>query len=124
MGDHVSARDDPQERWQGAPVLEHRGESAPGRWAGLAAASVVSGRNQFLAGAGVAQVDRGVRLAHRAVAFAIAVSGRSHRRRPGGRIGGAVVPFATAPVSCSDVGRVLVGAKAVGTVDLRRKLTL
>jgi len=32
MGVHVSTRDHPAQRWQGAPVLEHRRESAPARW--------------------------------------------------------------------------------------------
>ena len=40
VGCQVSARDDPQEGWQDASVLERREEPAPGRWARVATTRV------------------------------------------------------------------------------------
>src|SRR2546423_7192353 len=55
---HVSPAYQAQEGWQGAPLLEHRGESPDRRRPGGAAAAAVPGRDQRFAGTGLAQVNR------------------------------------------------------------------
>src|SRR5580704_13421250 len=56
-GRHVLARHDSPEGWQGAPLLEPCREQACERWARGATSRAVSGRDQFLARTGMAQVD-------------------------------------------------------------------
>src|SRR4051812_21800524 len=55
---HVPAANPKKEGRQDAYLLEHRREQAPRRWPGVATPSPVSGRDQFLAGRGLAQGDR------------------------------------------------------------------
>src|SRR5258708_26322733 len=83
---HVSPAHQAQEGRQGAPLLEHRGESPDRRRPGGAAAAAVPGRDQRFAGTGLAQVNR-----HRggrgiAAAHAVAVSGGPLRGIAAGRL--------------------------------------
>src|ERR1700730_6549333 len=55
---YVSPAHQAQEGRQGAPLLEHRGESPDRRRPGGAAAAAVPGRDQRFAGTGLAQVNR------------------------------------------------------------------
>src|SRR3954462_4145864 len=55
---HVPAANPKKEGRQDAYLLGLRREQAPRRWPGVATPSPVSGRDQFLAGRGLAQGDR------------------------------------------------------------------
>src|SRR5882762_8101650 len=72
---HVSPAHQAQEGRQGAPLLEHRGESPDRRRPGGAAAAAVPGRDQRFAGTGLAQVNRHPGGRGTAAAHAVAVSG-------------------------------------------------
>src|ERR1700719_2661209 len=70
---HVSPAHQAQEGRQGAPLLEHRGESPDRRRPGGAAAAAVPGRDQRFAGTGLAQVNRHPGGRDTAAAHAVAV---------------------------------------------------
>src|SRR5271170_5005942 len=110
QGQDVFARLHPQEGRQAPPLLEHCGES-PCRWRSRgAAARVVSGGDQLFAGAGLAQIDRGLggQGLGLGTAHVRAVSRRSLRRNTARRVDRALEAQGAAAASTAAVGRVLV----------------
>ena len=119
---HVFAPQDSQQGRQAASLLERRREQARrGRARGSEARSA-SGRDQRLAGTGVAPVDRGVGRGGGSTEDAVAVSRGSLRRASAGRLDRSVEAVRAAPVSAATMGRLLAGAFAVGRVAARSVL--
>src|SRR5437867_6625237 len=104
---HVSPAHQAQEGRQGAPLLEHRGESPDRRRPGGAAAAAVPGRDQRFAGTGLAQVNRHPGGRGTAAAHAVAVSGGPLRGIAAGRLDRSVAAKRTAVVPAAPVGRML-----------------
>src|SRR6201984_813429 len=103
---YVSPAHQAQEGRQGAPLLEHRGESPDRRRSGGAAAAAVPGRDQRFAGTGLAQVNRHPGGRGTAAAHAVAVSGGPLRGIAAGRLDRSVAAKRTAVVPAAPVGRV------------------
>ena len=125
-------------------LLERRREQASRRWPGGAAACAVSRRDQFLAGGGLAQGDRGVRRGRRRAPDTGAVPGGSLRdgrrrcvdrsassaemrlRRPrqwgacwlAGQCGGNCSSTGSGPIACRQPERDAVGPSAAGAGHL------
>src|SRR5713101_4131733 len=110
---HVSPPYQAQEGRQGAPLLEHRGESPDRRGPRGAAAAAVPGRDQRYAGTGLAQVNRHPGGRGTAAAHAVAVSGGPLRGIAAGRLDRSVAAKRAAVVPAAPVGRMLVGAELV-----------
>ena len=114
MGGHVSARDHPQEGWQGAPLLEHRRESTAARWPGAR-----SGTCCIWARSTPRRSGRG---ASRSRCSTRTLSRRARCRcfprialtKPWWTTRSCAVSVAAAPVSAAAVGRVLAGADSCG----------
>src|SRR6266567_5171702 len=119
---HVFAFDDSQEGRQGAPLLEPCREQAREWRPGGSAPCAVSGGDQLLARAGVAQVDRGAGSRRRAIAELVAVCGGSLRGRAVGRVDCAAEAVAIAVEPAKAMGRVLAGAQAMGGTAARSVL--
>src|SRR5207249_8723139 len=100
---HVSPAYQAQEGRQGAPLLEHRGESPDRRRPGGAAAAAVPGRDQRFAGTGLAQVNRHPGGRGIAAAHAVAVSGGPLRGIAAGRLDRSVAAKRTAVVPAAPV---------------------
>src|SRR5580704_19345874 len=113
MRHHVSATSRTTEERQDAPLLEHRREQASRRWPSGAAARLLFGRDQLLAGGSLAQGGRGVRPRRRPLPDAGLVPRRSLRGRGGRRFGRATAALRDAAAPATAVGRVLVGRAAV-----------
>ena len=114
---HVSATNPTKEGRQDARLLEHRREQASRRWPGGAAPRPVSGRDQLLAGCGVAQGHRGLRRGRRASADAGAVPrGSLSTAVAADASGGAASPVGHAAVPAAAMGRLLAGRSAVAGV--------
>src|SRR5438874_13242019 len=107
---------------QGAPLLEHRGESSDRRRPGGAAAAAAPGRDQRFAGTGLAQVNRHPGGRGTAAAYAVAVSGGPLRGIAAGRLDRSVAAERAAVVPAAPVGRMLVGAELVGRACARSVL--
>src|SRR3984893_1045448 len=114
---YVSPAHQAQEGRQGAPLLEHRGESPDRRRPGGAAAAAVPGRDQRFAGTGLAQVNRHPGGRGSAAAHAVAVSGGPLRGIAAGRLDRSVAAKRTAGVPAAPQGHV-VGPGAVAAGDL------
>src|ERR1700729_4040857 len=120
MRHHVPAANRATEERQDAPLLERRREQASRRRAGGAEARSVFGRDQLVAGGGVAQGGRGVRYRRRRPPDAGLVPRGSWRGGVGGRrLGGAAAPVRNAPASSAAVGRLLVGGPVVARAATR-----
>src|SRR5437588_318067 len=102
---HVSPAYQAQEGRQGAPLLEHRGESPDRRRPGGAAAAAVPGRDQRFAGTGLAQVNRHPGGRGTAAAHAVAVSGGPLRGIAAGRLDRSAAAKRAAVVPAAPVGR-------------------
>src|SRR5271156_5990050 len=120
MRHHVPAANRATEERQDAPLLECRREQASRRRAGGAEARSVFGRDQLVAGGGVAQGGRGVRYRRRRPPDSGLVPRGSWRGGVGGRrLGGAAAPVRNAPASSAAVGRLLVGGPVVARAATR-----
>src|SRR5580658_9761878 len=120
MRHHVPAANRATEERQDARLLERRREQASRRRAGGAEARSVFGRDQLVAGGGVAQGGRGVRYRRRRPPAAGLVPRGSWRGGVGGRrLGGAAAPVRNAPASSAAVGRLLVGGPVVARAATR-----
>src|SRR5271156_1993388 len=120
MRHHVAAANRATEERQDAPLLERRREQASRRRAGGAEARSVFGRDQLVAGGGVAQGGRGVRSRCRRPPDAGLVPRGSWRGRSGGRrLGGAAAAVRNAAASSPTVGRLLVGGPVVARAATR-----
>src|SRR5580692_9665090 len=86
---------------------------------GVVQRHVLFGRDQFVAGGGVAQGDRGVRRGRGQLSDAGLVPGGPLRGRGGRRLGGAAANFGNAPASSATVGRLLVGGPVVARAATR-----
>src|SRR6202789_2280855 len=119
MRHHVPAANRATEERQDAPLLEPRREQACRRRAGGAEARSVFGRDQLVAGGGVAQGGRGVRYRRRGLADAGLVPRGSWRGLGGRRLGGAAAAVRNAAASSATVGRLLVGGPVVARAATR-----
>src|ERR1700678_4079444 len=116
MRHHVPAANRATEERQDAPLLERRREQASRRRALGAEARSVFGRDQLVAGGGVAQGGRG----RRRPPDAGLVPRGSWRGGVGGRrLGGAAAPVRNAPASSAAVGRLWVGGPVVARAATR-----
>src|SRR5271167_1290236 len=107
MRHHVFTTTRATEERQDAPLLERRREQASRRRPGGAEARSVFGRDQLVAGGGVAPGGRGARYRRRRPPDAGLVPRGSWRGGVGGRrLGGAAAPVRNAPESSAAVGRI------------------
>src|SRR5271165_696102 len=119
---HVFAPQDSQEGRQAASLLERRREQARRGRTRRAKACPSSGRDQRLAGIGLAPIDRGGGRAGRSSEDAGAVSRGSLRRDCAGRLDRSPEAVRVAAAPAAAMGGLLAGAFALGGVAPRSVL--
>src|ERR1700722_7400002 len=113
---HVSAEDPAEERRQDARVLERGREQACRRRPRRAASRTVFGRDQLLAGRGVAQGDRGARRRCGAFTHDGVVPRGPLCRHRARCVGGAASPVGDATMPAAPMGRLLARRAVVAGV--------